>query len=109
MVYIPKYENNNCAVVQNNRIIRVYDTIPQNNSTIEYTDYYLDLDYISYRGSQTFNNYTTIPTCRTDVTTDYFYSLNFDKALFIFLVLSFICIIVPFKFIQKLMGGWLHI
>lgn len=74
-MYVPNYTNGQCAYLYNDRFIRVYDTRPTYNSTVGYTDYLFDSHYLSRRGESTFSNYSTLPTCSTNVTTN-FYARN---------------------------------
>lgn len=67
-VYVPEYETGECVVIQNSDVIRKYDEEPIENGTYHYTDYYVNQDYQWNEGYQTFNQYTTRPTCRTITT-----------------------------------------
>lgn len=109
MVYVPSYSNDQCAIVTNSDTIRVYDTIPTHNSTVNYTEYYLEHDYISFNGSQTFNQYSTLPTCRNDITTDWYYRVDLPQILIIFVILFIIIYYVPYKIMRRFFGRWLMI
>lgn len=74
-MYVPNYTSGNCAYVYNDRFIRVYDVQPTYNSTVHYVDYLFDSHYLSREGSTTFSNYSTLPICSTDITTN-FYARN---------------------------------
>lgn len=106
MVYVPNYNNGNCAIVTNNETIRVYQYKPTNNSNVPYIDYYFNADYISYTGTQQFSQYSTIPTCREDITTDFWYRTDLNEILFIFLVLFLFIYILPYKLMSRLFGRW---
>ena len=108
-IYVPTINNGNCVVLQNSSTIRVYETRPTNNSTINYIDYYFTSDYYSNVGSQTFSNYTTLPTCRTDVTTNFYYRYAFDKIMIIFIGILIILYFMAFKPISRLFGRWLKL
>lgn len=61
MIYLPnQVTNSNCAYVYDKDTIRVYDEIPRLNSTISYTDYFINSNYITRSGSTTFGNYNTL-------------------------------------------------
>lgn len=107
MVYVPNYSNGQCAIVTNSNTIRVYDTVPIHNTTVNYTEYYLNHDYISFNGSQTFNQYTTLPDCRNDITTDWFYRVDLPSILIIFSILSFFIVYIPYFIFKKLLGRWI--
>lgn len=108
-LYVPNYTNNNCVIVQNASTIRVYKTRPTNNSTIDYTDYYFTSGYVSNVGQQTFSNYSTLPTCRSDITTDFYYRYDFDKIMIIFICILIVLYFMAFKPIQRLFGRWLKL
>lgn len=74
-MYVPNYSDGMCAYLYNDRFIRVYDSTPTYNSTISYTDYLFDSHYLSRRGSTTFSNYSSLPTCDSNITTN-FYARN---------------------------------
>lgn len=108
-IYVPNLNSGNCVVLQNSSTIRVYDTQPTNNSTINYTDYYFTSNYYFNRGTQTFSNYSTLPTCRTDITTDFYYRYDFDKIMIIFICILIILYFMAFKPISRLFGRWLKL
>lgn len=108
-LYVPEFSSSNCVVLYNSDTIRVYSQRPTYNSTVNYTDYYINSGYLSNVGSQTFSNYSTIPTCRNDVTTNYYYRLDFDKICIIFLVIVILCYYLAFKPISRLFGRWLKL
>lgn len=61
MVYLPiQINSNNCAYVYDNNIIRVYATRPNYNTTIQYTDFFVNSHYITRTGSTTFGQFSTI-------------------------------------------------
>lgn len=104
-IYLPiELTNNNCVVVQNEDIIRVYDEIPQNNRTVSYTDYYINSHYIFREGTVTYTNYSTLPTCLNNslFTTKEQYRNDFVDSLYIFLIFAFVGIYLPFKLFMKL-------
>lgn len=108
-LYVPVYNSNNCVTLQSNNTIRVYERRPSSNSNINYTDYYVDYGYISNEGIQSFTQYSTIPTCRSDITTNFYYRLDFDKICIIFLTIVLICYYMAFKPISRLFGRWLKL
>lgn len=103
MIYVPDTENYKCFVVQNEQVIRAYTSIPRNNTTIEYRDYYLQSNYIYKDGQQTFSQYATLPICLEEniVTTDYFYRNDIDSILVCLLIMSIFIIVVPLKIIFR--------
>ena len=78
-MYVPNYSDNNCVVLQSNGILRVYQTRPYYNSTIQYRDYYYSNGYYYNDGVATFSQYSTLPICRTDITTNIYQRADFDN------------------------------
>lgn len=104
MVYVPEYNNTNCAYMYNTDIIRVYDSVPRQNSTIQYKDYYIHSDYIYNTGSTTFSQYSTLPVCISNerITTDVYYRIDLPYILIIFFIMCFVCLYVPWKIFIRL-------
>lgn len=109
MIYVPEYNQGNCAYIYNTDIIRVYDRVPSNNSTVPYTDYYIKSSYMYNTGSTTFSNYSTLPVCINDsrITTEVFYRNDFPQILFIFIVFAFISFIIPLKIFGRMFRRYL--
>lgn len=97
MLYVPNIENYKCVVVRSEQAIRAYKEVPTNNSTIDYDDYYIQSNYISQSGQQTFSNYTTLPTCIDEsyLTDDWLYMVDSYQ---IFLIIISILIIIGMGF-----------
>lgn len=104
--YLPSLNTNNCVVVDNlnSGYIRVYETTPTANSTINYIDYFVDKDYITRVGSQSFGNYSYTVNCQPhdNFTTDFYYRTDFDRILTMFLILSIFGLYIPIKIILRL-------
>lgn len=103
MIYIPNKDNYKCFVVQSEEVIRAYEQTPVYNSNVNYTDYYIRSDYIYRQGTQSFGNYTTLPTCLPDsvVTDNFYYRLDIDKILVIFIILAIVCFYAPIKIVLR--------
>lgn len=106
-IYVPNYESYNCAVVTNANTIRVYDTVPTHNSTIDYTDYYYTGHYYFVRGTATFSNYSTLPNCLydDDITTNVYYRNDFADIMIIFSCILVFCWFFISLLIKKLLKG----
>lgn len=106
---MPEYSNGNCAYIYNSDIIRVYDSVPQNNRTIAYKDYYIKSSYISNSGSTSFSQYSTLPTCinSSNITTDYWYRNDFSNILVILFIILIVCIYFPYRMFSRAFGRWL--
>lgn len=106
MTYLPKLEDQNCIIVDNlnSGYIRVYDRTPSANSTIGYVDYFIDKDYITRTGTQSFSNYNYSLNCQPhdNFTTDFYYRVDLDKILIIFLIMCIFCFLIPLKIFLRL-------
>lgn len=109
MIYVPNLNDYQCVYVRDNNTIRAYHEKPENNKIISYVDYYINSNYIYTEGSQTFSQYTTIPTCiNSDKLTDSIYYRNdFDSILIILLIMSIFIFLIPFKIICRLFRRFL--
>lgn len=85
-MYVPYYESTNCAYVYDANWIRVYESRPTSNSTINYVEYNYNSHYLSRTGSTTFSTYSTLPTCRNDVTTNFYQRTDICEILIIFTI-----------------------
>lgn len=103
-IYVPDYTSSNCVIVRNEEVIRRYETTPTYNSTVNYIDYYIHTDYIAQPGNQTFNQYSTLPTCLSSdiITTDIYYRVDMYKILIMFLIISIFAIGIPLKVFSRL-------
>lgn len=108
LVYVPNYENGNCAYIYNTDIIRVYDSVPTHNSVINYKDYYIKSSYIYNEGQTSFSNYSTLPVCISNdrITTEVYYRNDFMQILVVFFLLSWICFWIPWKILCRLFRRW---
>lgn len=101
MIYMPNDGiYNKCYVVQSADIIRAYDTIPQNNQSYNYRDYYINSSYIYRDYSSSWSSYQTLPTCLDSdvITNNIWYRQDIDKIVIVF---SFIFIFI-FTFVYAL-------
>lgn len=108
LVYVPNYEVGNCAYIYNSDIIRVYDSVPTRNSTINFKDYYIKSSYIYNEGSTTFSNYSTLPICIVDnrITTDVYYRNDLADILVIFIILVIVCFWFPWRILSRMFRRW---
>lgn len=108
-LYVPNYSSSNCVVLQNSSTIRVYEQRPTYNSSVNYTDYYFTSNYYSNVGTQNFSQYATLPTCRTDITTNVYYRYDIDKILMCFIIIVIVVYNLAYKPISRLFGRWLKL
>lgn len=105
MIYVPETNvYDKCYVVQGEGVIRGYDTIPRNNVSYTYRDYYINSSYIHRDGSGSWSQYSTLPTClsSSDITNDYWYRLDLPNIFIMFLVINIFGIFLPIKIFSKL-------
>lgn len=107
MVYVPNYDITNCAYVRDSNTIRVYDSIPIQGRTIDYTDYYYNSHYMHISGTTTFSNYTTFPTCISDddITTNFYYRNDISDIVFLFIAFIGINYILISKLVKLFFRG----
>lgn len=105
MIYVPEDTTyNKCYVVQSEGVIRGYDTIPRNNTSYSYRDYYINSDYIFRDGTGSWSSYTTLPIClsSSDITNEFWYRLDLSNILICFLIINIFGIWLPTKIFSKL-------
>lgn len=104
MIFVPEYNSSMCAYIYNTDIIRVYQSKPRVNSTINYRDYYIKSSYIYNNGSTSFGQYATLPVCIEDtrITTDVYYRNDLPGILIIFLTFVLICFWTPWRLLLRM-------
>lgn len=105
MLYVPNYDNNNCAYIYNSDVIRVYDNRPTSPGQYSYTDYYPRLHYQYNRGSTTFSSYSTYPTCSDSVSTNFYYRNDITEILIIFVIVVGFHYLLISKLVKTLLKG----
>ena len=104
-IFVPSSTTyNKCYVIQSEGVIRGYDTIPANNRSYNYRDYYIKSSYIYRDGEGSWNNYSTLPSCLDSdiITNSYWYRLDLPNILIMFLVINIFGIWLPTKIFSKL-------
>ena len=104
MIYVPDLTNYKCYVVQSEGVLRGYEEVPTNNSTINYRDWYINSNYIYRDGIQSFNQWSVLPIClqSTGLTDLVYYRNDFDSILIIFLIMCIFCFYIPLKVFLRL-------
>lgn len=106
-IYLPT-TNYACYVVQDNNTIRAYNSQPRNNSSSQYTDYYVNSHYIYRNGVQTWGSTSTLPTCMgSTFTTNVFYRNDMADILVMFFIILLVCFYFPYRLISRMFGRWL--
>lgn len=107
--YLPvALEDTNCPVIIDKDTIRVYEVAPTYNSTVNYTDYYVNSHYMSSTGSRTFSNYSSLPACESIsyFTNNISYRNDFLTIFLTFLlIVGFAWFLISFIFKGFLTGG----
>lgn len=103
MIYVPDI-NYACYVVIDNETIRAYETMPTQDSTVNYRDYYINSNYLYEDSYQTFSRYSTLPICLDNnlITNEIYYRNDFDSILVIFLIMTIFIIYIPLKIFSRL-------
>lgn len=104
-MYVPNYESGNCAYLYNDNFIRVYETTPTYNSSINYTDYLITSHYISRTGTQTFTSYSTLPVCSDNVSTNFYDRVDIFEIIIIFVIFISINYLMISKLYKALFRG----
>lgn len=107
-VYVPEYSTGNCAYIYSSDIIRVYDSQPRQNATIDYRDYYIKSSYIYNDGATTFGQYSTIPTCISSsrISTEFYYRNDFPQIMLVSLAIILFCYFLVSKIVRTAFLGW---
>lgn len=98
--------SNNCAYINNNDVIRVYD-FRGYNTYVTYTDYYINNHYITNTGTSYIGNnfnYNCINESR--FTTDIYYRNDIVQVLIYVLILTFVMVYIPFKILGRFFKRW---
>lgn len=110
MIYVPNNTTyNKCYVVQNEDVIRAYDTKPRYNTSYNYRDYYIHSDYIYKDGEGSWSQYSTLPICLSDstITHEVYYRIDFVNILIILFIMSFFLFGIPIKIFKRLFRRFL--
>ena len=106
-IYLPiELEENMCPYILDKDTIRVYDEEPTQNSTITYTDYFINSHYITKSGSEIFEN--DVLTCldKTQFTTAFYYRFDFHQIMIIFISMLAIIYVIFGKIIHSFFLGF---
>lgn len=108
MIYVPD-TNYACYVVQTEDTIRAYESMPKLDTDVNYRDYYIHSDYMYKDGTQTFSRYGSLPVClvQSDMTSDYWYRVDFPDILVMLLIFCIFVFSVPLKCCVRLFRRWL--
>ena len=82
-MYVPTFNDGDCAILLDNHFIRVYDGYPSYDTDINYIDYDLLSHYTSRTGVQSFTMGDTLPSC-SDITDNFYMRVDILDILLIF-------------------------
>ena len=110
-IYVPSYTNNSCVHIVDKDVIRVYESVPTNGSYVAYTDFFINSHYLSSEDLEYFDSQSSLPTCVNinDLTNDFYYRNDLSDILIIFIIISLVCIYLPYKIFSRLFGRWLKV
>lgn len=98
-IYLPtEYLNKPCYVI-NNGYIRVYETISNSYSNKVY-DVYINQDYMVKQTTANFSSNTVCDNLN-EYTDNFYYRVDIDKVLVIFLILVIVVVICPTKIVLR--------
>lgn len=99
MIYIPQQFQNSEYFSYHNNIITAMENCHQSSCTC--TDIYLDFDYnYSQNYLCNMNNFEILD--NSEITTDIYYRHDLPQILFIWLILTIVCIICPLVVISRM-------
>lgn len=103
-IYVPSFTENSCVYILNSETIRVYDLVPNIPLSVNYTDYFVNSNYLYKEGIETFTTESVLPTCinQNNLTDSYYYRNDFDSILIIFLIMCIFCFLIPIKIFIRL-------
>ena len=109
MIYVPNLEDYSCVVVRDSNTIRAYKSMPQQNTSVYYTDYYVNSNYLFTENYQNFGYNSSLPNCidSSKLTDNVYYRNDIDSILIVFIILVFVCIIFPLKIFGRMFRRFL--
>lgn len=110
MIYVPDFTdiNNKCVYMSSNNVLRVYDSQPNYNSDVTYTDYMVDNHYLYRTGITHFTAYSTLPEClpTSSLTNNWGYRTDLTDILICLVILIGSIVFVFSKALKLLFRGW---
>ena len=110
MIYLPieDFNSYSCYTFIDSETIRAYKTNPTINSTVYYTDYFINTHYLHNNGFETFSDVSILPTCieKERLTNAYSYRNDFADIMLIVMCCSFIVGFIIHKLVKQLFKRW---
>lgn len=109
-IYLPieDFNEHSCYSFISSDIIRAYKDIPTTNSTIDFTDFYINSHYLINYGTESFSQDSILPTCieKERLTNAYSYRNDFADIMLIVMCFSFIVGFIIHKLVKQLFKRW---
>lgn len=101
MIYVPD-DTYSCYVVLDKDTIRAYHEVPTYQSSVAYTDFYINSHYLTNTGVQRFyNDYSIDCLDSSTLTTDFYYRNDLSDILLSFLIIVIIIFGIPYYLLKK--------
>ena len=109
-IYLPvEITDDQCAYVYDKDTIRVYEGRPTLNATYNYTDYFINSDYITRSGSTTFGNWGSSISFEcldsSSFTTSAYYRTDIGQIFIVAFCLIFMCLFLISRLYRRLFYG----
>lgn len=109
-IYLPieDFDSYSCYTFIDSETIRAYKTTPNINSTVDYTDYFINSHYLYNNGSETFTNVSILPICieKERFTNAYSYRNDFSDIMLVVLAFCLLGGFLIHKLVKQLFKRW---
>lgn len=108
MIYVPEYNDNTCCYMYDANTLRCYEYRPSYNSTVNYTDYFVNSHYLERYGSTQFSSYSYNIQCldNSKLTTSYFYRNDAVDIMLLFFLIAAFFLIIARTFLRTFFRGF---
>lgn len=98
-----------CYSIVGSDTIRAYNSIPRVNSSSNYVDFYINSHYLEKEGTQTWGQYSSLPSCisSNSITNDFYYRNDLSDIMIIFFIMLIICFYFPVRVVCRLFRRFL--
>lgn len=110
MIYLPieDFNSYSCYTFNDSETIRAYKTNPTINSTVDYTDYFINSHYLYNNGSETFTDVSILPICieKERLTNAYSYRNDFSDIILVVLAFCLLFGFIIHKLVKQIFKRW---
>lgn len=108
MIYVPQYTANTCCYMYDANTLRCYTNRPSYNTTINYTDYFVNSHYLERYGSTQFStNYSNIQCIdNSKYTQSYFYRNDAADIMLLFMLITIFILFIGRTFLRTFFRGF---